>query len=190
MKFGGIFHAVEEFIGVTIPGTCALDGAREQLIAAANEKGFGAHRNNSAPAGQRQVCAVSWLAGFEQGSNQGRQGARDGSGFSPREIHLVAITLSNGLQHGVHALTPIFSAEVRASVFSLQPCMLAVAMLLGRVKIRRVLQSVFELWFRTPGEGGLESGRGRELRESWVKRGPQFIAQETDPTARKWGVAG
>ena len=38
VKFSGILHAVEQFIGITIARTRPLDGTREQLIAAANEK--------------------------------------------------------------------------------------------------------------------------------------------------------
>ena len=38
VKFSGILHAVEQFIGITIARTRPLDGTRQQLIAAANEK--------------------------------------------------------------------------------------------------------------------------------------------------------
>ncbi len=38
VKFSGILHAVEQFIGITITRTRPLDGTCEQLIAPANEK--------------------------------------------------------------------------------------------------------------------------------------------------------
>ena len=134
---------------------------------------------------------MSWLASIEKRSNQGFQGARDGSVFAPSEVDLVTIPLPDGLQYGADALAPIFSAEVRASVLGLQERMvITVVMSFGRVKIRHVLQPIFELWFGAPRKGRLKTGRWREMRESRVERGPQFVAQEADPTAGKWGAAG